>query len=182
MKHIREASQVLDFNRPFPNWSDTSADPSFYLTQIRATISKKTMPPNYYKTFHRHDGKQLTSVESKLIVSWIKENLKRLATADTSPPSAQKYFSKTCLGCHNANIQSGGFKFDQTDGQLSISGESSQGIPFFTPSHPESSAVYLVLQADPTQRLGLPQMPPGDAAAPADQKLISDWINSGNTK
>ena len=180
LKHIQEASRVLDFSQTFPAWSTQSSSPVYFLNQIKTVIQNKTMSPKYYQAFHEFDGKTLKSAENQVILNWIDDSLKLLSQVITSPPTAQTYFSDNCTGCHSGAGASAGFAFVKSGDQWVIpSGSTDSGIPYLTPAHPELSAVYLVLLSKSTDRHGLAQMPFGSSASADDQKLIFDWITAG---
>ena len=181
LKHIREASAVLDFSRTFPAWSDASSDPAFYLSQLKGVLNKHTMPPSDYKLGHEFDGKLLKDFENQVILNWISNAEKILASVNTNPPAPGRYFAANCLGCHNSNHASAGFQFQKSGDDWTVpAGKTKNGVPYLSPGSPENSAVYLVLLNDASKRKGLPEMPEGGSASPDDQKLIYDWIKGSN--
>jgi mono/diheme cytochrome c family protein len=181
-KHIVDASAIIDFSQPFPSWSKQTEDPVFYLNEIQTVLNAGSMPPEDYKLVHEHDGGILAPAETQAILTWVTQSQALLQAADDSKPTASKFLSQKCLGCHNSSNSSGGFAFENNGGEITVpSGSTQSGIPFITKMNPENSAVYLVLLADASARKGLPQMPykatGTGAATDADRALISDWIN-----
>lgn len=181
-KEIVQASAIVDFSQTFPSWSKQSEDPLFYLNEIQIALNNGSMPPWNFKLFNAHNGKLLSTSETQTVLDWITQSQALLTAADDSKPTASKFFSQKCLGCHNSTTSSGGFAFEDNGGEITVpTGNTKNGIPFITKMNPENSAVYLVLQTDATSRNGLTQMPykatGTDAATDDDRKLISDWIN-----
>jgi hypothetical protein len=182
--HIHAASRFMDFSLTFPNWSPNSlgesSDPLFYLSQIKNSLEKSTMPPSNFKIFHESDGVLLTFAETQTIINWVDQSTQLLAAANTSKPTASQFFSSNCLGCHTSNNPSGGFAFNHVGGQVTVpTGNAKNGIPFVDQLNPENSAIYLVLLTDPTLRKGLPQMPYGGSVTASQAQFVSDWIKRG---
>jgi mono/diheme cytochrome c family protein len=183
-KHIVEASAIIDFSLTYPAWSAQPQDPVFYLNEIQSALTSGKMPPGDYKIFHENDGGVLKPAETQTVLNWATSSIALLQAADTSKPTASKFFSQKCLGCHNSSTASGGFAFENNSGVITVpSGNAKGGIPFVTQMNPENSAVYLVLLADQTARKGLAQMPyqasSAQQATDADRQLVMDWINTG---
>jgi mono/diheme cytochrome c family protein len=181
-KHIVDASARIDFSQPYPNWSKQSEDPVFYLNEIQTALQNGSMPPSDYKILHEHDGGILKPTETQTILTWVTQSQALLQASDTSKPTASKFFSQKCLGCHNSSSASGGLAFQNTNGVITVpAGTANGGIPFITRMNPQNSAVYLVLLADPTARKGLEQMPfkatASQLATDDERKMIMDWIN-----
>ncbi len=167
--HIKRATQLLDFSQTFPNWSLLSGNPLYYLTQIRGVLADRSMPPRYYRIPHQFDGKLLTAKETQTILDWVEQSIKSLNTIRSTPPTAQEFFANNCLGCHNSEIEEGGFSFQRKDSTLTIpSGNASDGTPYLTPRDPSKSAIYLMI----VNR----QMPIGGTTSNQEQQLIFDWI------
>jgi hypothetical protein len=178
--HIHAGSRFMDFSLTFPNWSKENADPLFFLSQIKNSLEKSTMPPSNFKIFHESDGVLLTFAETQTIINWVDQSTQLLAAADTSKPTASQFFISNCLGCHTSSNPSGGFAFTQAGGQVTVpAGNTGSGIPFVNKLNPENSAVYLVLLTDPTLRKGLPQMPRGGSVTAEQVQFVSDWIKQG---
>jgi mono/diheme cytochrome c family protein len=177
--HIRKASVVLDFSGTFPDWSPQESDPLFFLSEIKTVIENGTMPLSSFKIFHEFDHTLLTYSQETTIVDWVDSSTALWAKANPQPPTASRFFSSRCLGCHNSDNRSGGFAFEKSGDQILVpDGKTASGIPFLDQADPENSAVYLVLLTDPSQRRGLPQMPDGSSASDAERALVLDWIHS----
>jgi len=170
----------MDFSLTFPNWSKENNDPLFYLSQIKNSLEKSTMPPSNFKIFHESDGVLLTFAETQTIINWVDQSTQLLAAANTSKPTASQFFSSNCLGCHTSTNPSGGFAFNKVGGQVTVpAGTTKNGVPFVDQLNPENSAVYLVLLIDPTLRKGLPEMPFGGSVTASQAQFVSDWIKQG---
>jgi hypothetical protein len=177
--HIHDASRILDFRQSFPNWSTQNDDPLFFISQIKKVIEKDSMPLESFRIFHELDGRLLKAPEKQTILTWAEQSTQLLAAADASRPTASKIFSARCLGCHNEDDNNGGLIFQKVDGKITPpSGKTHNGIPFLSPNDPENSAIFLVLQSDPTLRKGLKQMPDGDTISEPEKLFIYNWIKS----
>ena len=179
--YIREASKKLDFNQTFPNWAGTSNNPDFILDAIESrltsrTLSLKKMPPA--DAWVMHDS--LNSSDRKIILDWIKDSKAILASSTQAPQTASELFQNRCMECHTQEEAPGGLALQVTGDSVTFStGNDETGIPYFTPSDPMHSAVYLVLSSDHHERSGLPHMPKiGNALNDQEQKTIYEWIKA----
>lgn len=185
-EHIHKGSAVLDFSGEFPQWSKQEDDPRFFLSQIKKVIENGSMPLSDFRIFHESDGVLLTYAEEQVVIDWVDSSMQLWNLANPQPPTPSQFIISNCYGCHNSANSSGSFAFQKSqisgDEILFPTGSTSSGIPFIDSVNPESSAIYLVLLADPASRKGLKQMPQDGAATDADRALILKWIKQGQTQ
>lgn len=176
--HIRNASKVMDLSLTFPAWSTQNSNPVFFLDQIRSALQKNTMPTWDFRFAHKLDGRLLKSYEKQAVIDWTVESERLLAAADTARPTALKIYQNRCLGCHNSGDNAGELVFGVAANQLVIPhGTASNGMAYFAPGSPETSAAFVVLLADPAARKGLPQMPKnGDSLSDQERDIVYDWF------
>lgn len=72
--HIKEAKSHIDMTEGFPFKSHMS--PREDLIELKKTIVKGSMPPWYYKPFHKDS--EITSKEKEIILDWIDTSLNKL--------------------------------------------------------------------------------------------------------
>lgn len=72
--HIKEARGHLDMSNGFPFKSHET--PLADLRELEKTILKGSMPPWYYRPFHKNA--EITPDEQKTVLKWIRESIEKL--------------------------------------------------------------------------------------------------------